>query len=76
MQHQILMKRRLPFTPRPRYNLESIQLRVFGKELSHQAHQAEADVISLLEIALSKSVDFAIELDKSAIPFRQITKRW
>lgn len=70
------VKRRLPINPRPRFDLKYIYLRMFGKPLSRSLHQAEADVLTLFEMAISKSADFISEVDKRAIPFNRITKSW
>lgn len=70
------VKRRLPISPRPRFDLKYIYLRMFGKPLSRSLHQAEADVLTLFEMAISKSADFISEVDKRAIPFNRITKSW
>ncbi len=70
------VKRHLSFSPRPRFDLKSIYLRIFEKPPSRSSHQAEADVLTLFEIAISKSTDFINEVDKRAIPFHRINKSW
>lgn len=69
------VKRRLPFSDRPKFDLGSIYERTFGVEFPH-SHQAEADVQALMMIAISKGADFIREVDLCAAPFEGINKCW
>lgn len=70
-------KKKLSFneTSRPRYNLEAIYERRYGKK-PLTTHHAEADVQTLLLAAVAHPMPFLNAVDLGAVPFDVIKKCW
>ena len=64
-----------PKSPAIRFNLEAVYQRIYG-ESPQVAHNAEADVLTLLLSAIATPADFVSRVDNTAIPFDTIKKCW